>query len=211
MEETFNKAIEILYLAKQNDVEILLNGDQLQLKIAEDKTIDNDLLKEIRDNKKIIIDLLSNDNWKSTIINKSNYKISSFNRDVVKHIPLSFSQERLWFIDRLEGSVQYHVPAVLRLTGHLNRAALSKALSAIVERHEILRTVYREEEGQVYQAVKAAGEWTLPESDGSKYAGDAAGLENYIAGLTQAPFNLGRDDMFRAELRSGLVWSIYWW
>src|ERR1700733_4191254 len=100
MEETFTKVIDILYLAKQNDVDIVLNGDQLQLKIPNDKTIDEDLLKEIRANKKIIIDLLSNDYWKSTIINNSNYKINSFDRNVVKPIPLSFSQERLWFIDR---------------------------------------------------------------------------------------------------------------
>ena len=38
-----------------------------------------------------------------------------------EHIPLSFSQERMWFIDRMEGSVQYHVPAVLRLKGNLNK------------------------------------------------------------------------------------------
>ena len=44
-----------------------------------------------------------------------------------KHIPLSFSQERLWFIDKLEGSVQYHIPSVLNLKGKLN----TKALEAI--------------------------------------------------------------------------------
>jgi len=200
MEETFTKAIDILYLAKQNDVDIVLNGDQLQLKIPNDKTIDEDLLKEIRANKKIIIDLLSNDAWKSTIINNSNYKIKSFERNVVNPIPLSFSQERLWFIDRLEGSLQYHLPEVLRLKGALNREALSKALGAIVDRHEILRTVYREENGQVYQEVKPAGNWVLRESEGSKYKEDQAGLDKYIAALTQAPFDLGKDDMFRAEL-----------
>ncbi len=157
MEETFTKAIDILYLAKQHDVEIILNGDQLQIKIREDKTIDNGLLEEIRANKKLLIDYLSNDAWRSGIINNDNHKITSFNRDVVSPIPLSFSQERLWFIDRLEGSVQYHLPEVLRLKGELNGGALSKALAEIVNRHEILRTVYREENGAVYQEVKPAG------------------------------------------------------
>ncbi len=40
-------------------------------------------------------------------------------------IPLSFSQERLWFIDRLEGSLQYHIPSVLKLSGKLNRKLLN--------------------------------------------------------------------------------------
>src|ERR1700729_2096158 len=115
MQETLTKAIDILYLAKQHDVEIILNDNQLQIKIREDKTIDKDLLEEIRANKQSIIDYLSNDALRSGIVNNDNHKIKSFNRDVVKVIPLSFSQERLWFIDRLEGSVNYHLPVILRL------------------------------------------------------------------------------------------------
>ena len=198
MEETITKAIDILYLAKQNEVDVILNGDQLQLKLPKDKTIDEDLLKEIRANKKIIIDFLSNNNWKSTIINNNNYKISSFNRDVVKRIPLSFSQERLWFIDRLEGSLQYHLPAVLRLKGNLDCKALSQALAEVVNRHEILRSVYMEENDQVYQRVKVAGNWQLRESDGRKYAKKE--LESYIQALIMEPFDLSKDDMFRADL-----------
>jgi hypothetical protein len=53
-----------------------------------------------------------------------------------ERIPLSFSQERIWFIDQLGGSRQYHVPAVLRLTGNLNKAALEFALQNTVRRHE---------------------------------------------------------------------------
>jgi len=200
MEETFTKAVDILYLAKQNDVDIILNGDHLQLKIPEDKTIDIDLLDKIRANKKLIIDFLSKDNWKLTIVNNGNHKITRFNRDVVKPLPLSFSQERLWFIDRLEGSLQYHLPVVLRLKGNLDREALSKALGEVVNRHEVLRTIYEEENGRVYQRVKVAGAWQLKEADGRKYAGDQAGLESYIRRLTLEPFDLGKDDMLRAEL-----------
>src|SRR6202012_2214525 len=58
-----------------------------------------------------------------------------------QYIPLSFSQERLWFIDRLEGSVQYNQPSVLRLKGDLNIELLEKTLRAIIDRHEVLRTV----------------------------------------------------------------------
>lgn len=57
-------------------------------------------------------------------------------------LPLSWAQQRLWFLDRLDpaASLAYHIPAALRLTGHLHREALGRALDRIVARHEVLRT-----------------------------------------------------------------------
>jgi len=117
-----------------------------------------------------------------------------------ENIPLSFSQERLWFIDRLEGSVQYHVPAVIRLKGNLNINALTFALQGIVNRHEVLRSVMQEEDGQVYQHVKYPGGWELAIVDGSAYMADDSLLQQYIQQLIRAPFDLSKDDMFRASL-----------
>ena len=76
-------------------------------------------------------------------------------------IPLSFSQERLWFIDQLEGSVQYHVPVVLRMRGRLDECGLAYALGGIVDRHEVLRTVIRQQNGETYQEMleKEAGNY----------------------------------------------------
>ncbi|HKI05115.1 MAG TPA: amino acid adenylation domain-containing protein, partial [Thermoanaerobaculia bacterium] len=63
-------------------------------------------------------------------------------------IPLSFAQERLWFLDRLRpGSSAYNMPAAVRLTGDLDVAALAAAVSEIVRRHEALRTVFVESPG----------------------------------------------------------------
>ena len=56
-------------------------------------------------------------------------------------IPYSFRQERLWFIDRLEGSVQYHLPVVLRIKGEVNKEAIWMSMKGVVNRHEALRTV----------------------------------------------------------------------
>ena len=61
MEQTFNKIIDILYLAKKDGVEFILNGEKLQLKVASSKTIDKDLLEDIRNNKHLIIDFLNNE------------------------------------------------------------------------------------------------------------------------------------------------------
>ncbi len=68
--------------------------------------------------------------------------------------PLSFSQQRLWFLDKLEpGSPLYNIPAVLRLNGTLDIAALEKSFNKIIERHEVLRTTFTEENGEALQIV----------------------------------------------------------
>ena len=67
-------------------------------------------------------------------------------------LPMSFAQQRLWFLDQLEpNSPLYNVPTVLRVTGKLNEAALQSALEAIVARHEVLRTRFVSIEGNPAQ------------------------------------------------------------
>ncbi len=70
--------------------------------------------------------------------------------------PLSFAQERLWFLDRLEpGSALYNLPAAVELRGRLSVPALAASLAAITARHEILRTSYGERDGQPLAVVAA--------------------------------------------------------
>ncbi|GAA3937011.1 hypothetical protein GCM10022209_34820 [Chitinophaga oryziterrae] len=116
------------------------------------------------------------------------------------HIPLSFSQERLWFIDQMEGSVHYHVPTVLRLKGILDKDALSYAIQTIVNRHEVLRTVIEQEDGQAYQRVNAAGKWELDIIDKVQYRKSKAALQDGIADLISKPFDLYKDHMLRVHL-----------
>ncbi|WP_055547156.1 non-ribosomal peptide synthetase [Streptomyces kanamyceticus] len=70
-------------------------------------------------------------------------------------IPLSYAQRRLWFLSRLEEhGAAYNVPLALRLTGSLDRDALIRAFTDVVERHEVLRTGYLEVDGEPYQQVR---------------------------------------------------------
>ena len=200
MEQEFTKVIDLIYLAKQDGIEIVLNDERLQLKIPDNKTIDKNLLQEIKDHRSQIIDFLSNENWKSKTVNKNHKKIGRFDREVVKQIPLSFSQERLWFIDKLEGSLQYHLPTVLRLRGNLNREALEFALQAILTRHESLRTIFTEQDGQPSQFVKDEKDWELEIIDGFNYKDQPQNLHTYIDALIKKPFDLSKDYMMRAEL-----------
>ncbi|WP_330293006.1 amino acid adenylation domain-containing protein [Streptomyces sp. NBC_00576] len=69
-------------------------------------------------------------------------------------IPLSYAQQRLWFMSRLDaGNTAYTVPWALRLTGRLDRPALQAALTDLVARHEPLRTLYPDFQGTPYQRV----------------------------------------------------------
>ena len=69
-------------------------------------------------------------------------------------IPLSYAQQRMWFINRFDPTLAaYNIPAVMRLTGDLDAAALGAAIADVVARHEILRTTYPEADGQPVQVI----------------------------------------------------------
>ena len=82
---------------------------------------------------------------------------TSYHIPRIKHsgkAPLSYAQQRLWFLDQLEpGSPLYNLHLSLRLKGRLDRESLQKALNIIISRHEALRTVFRMEGDEAYQVI----------------------------------------------------------
>ncbi|GJM33275.1 MAG: hypothetical protein DHS20C18_22760 [Saprospiraceae bacterium] len=110
-------------------------------------------------------------------------------------IPLSYSQERIWFLDKLNGSTEYHMPYVQYFDQELMIPALEHALTTIIDRHSILRTVIREEEGIACQEILDVNNWQLViEQQGDK------SLQSMIEAMIEKPFDLANDYMFRASL-----------
>ncbi|HEX6641115.1 MAG TPA: amino acid adenylation domain-containing protein, partial [Thermoanaerobaculia bacterium] len=71
-----------------------------------------------------------------------------------ERVPLSFAQQRLWFLHRMEGAhALYNIPLALRFAGAVDADALERAINDVVARHEILRTIFPDEHGVPYQQV----------------------------------------------------------
>ncbi|HEU0077678.1 MAG TPA: amino acid adenylation domain-containing protein, partial [Longimicrobiaceae bacterium] len=118
-------------------------------------------------------------------------------------LPLSFAQERLWFIDRLEpGSAVYNIPGAWRLEGALDEAALERALGEIVRRHEALRTVFAEVDGSPVQVIAPFGAFALPVEDlsGLGEADREAAVGRRAGEEARRPFDLSAGPLFRAAL-----------
>ena len=80
--------------------------------------------------------------------------------------PLSFAQQRLWFLDQLEpGNPIYNIPSALRLAGSLNITALEQSFNEIVRRHKVLRTTFAMMDEQPVQVIVPELRITLPVAD----------------------------------------------
>ncbi len=117
-------------------------------------------------------------------------------------LPLSFAQQRLWFLAQFEGaSAAYHMPGGIRLKGHLNREALIRALDCIVARHEGLRTSFTVIDGQPVQQIGPEDiGFALVERDLRSHE-DIEGEVRRLAGAdVAAPFALDVGPLIRGQL-----------
>ncbi|MUG92221.1 amino acid adenylation domain-containing protein [Scytonema sp. UIC 10036] len=118
-------------------------------------------------------------------------------------LPLSFAQQRLWFLEQLEpGSAVYNIPVAVQLSGQIDQAALERSLNAIISRHEALRTNFITVEEQPIAVIAETRSLmlpvmdlrTLPESE-KEFSAQRLATQEAVR-----PFDLATDLLVRAKL-----------
>ncbi|HEU4766139.1 MAG TPA: condensation domain-containing protein, partial [Pyrinomonadaceae bacterium] len=139
---------------------------------------------------------------------KGTQKVSSAAKRIPRHngsgdLPLSYAQQRLWFLDQLRpGDATYNIPAAVRLRGSLNVKAMEDALSEVVRRHEILRTTFPAVAAQPRQVIHSAQPIRLPVKSLMSLPEDLREDEvRRLARLNSSePFDLAHGPLLRASL-----------
>ncbi|KZN67216.1 hypothetical protein N473_08315 [Pseudoalteromonas luteoviolacea CPMOR-1] len=118
--------------------------------------------------------------------------------------PLSFAQQRIWFIDHMQGhSEQYQLQGAYQIEGKLDRGRLTRAFSSVIQAHPMLRfTFHQDSEGTAYQKDNADSVFVLNDTDLSAYAGSHQQhlIDDIVAADIKRGFDLSSDLMLRASL-----------
>ncbi|MGG8495335.1 amino acid adenylation domain-containing protein [Tenacibaculum sp. TC6] len=124
-------------------------------------------------------------------------EIKAYSR--TENIPLSYSQESIWFLDQLHGgSSEYHIPAALKFKGKINVELLEDCLREIIDRHEVLRSIVNNNQEIPCLEFLNSEKWSL-EVIKEKFV-DESELESKIVDLIERPFNLTKDYKLKASL-----------
>ena len=139
------------------EVKLWLEDDTQLRCSAPDDVLTPELIAQLQARKPEIIAFLQQAN----LVNQK--KVTSIpSTPRTDKLPLSFAQQRLWFLEQLQpGSSTYHIPTAVRLTGFLNVQVLEQVLNTIIERHEILRTNFQTVEEELFQVIASSREFVL--------------------------------------------------
>jgi amino acid adenylation domain-containing protein len=199
------KTVEFLSYLRDLDIQISLEGDRLRCN-APEGTLTPERRAEIQARKSEIISFLRAANH-TTHLNATS--LAPISRD--NPLPLSFAQQRLWFLDQLvPENAFYNVPAAMRLVGSLNLAALEETFNEIVRRHEALRTTFVTAEGKPAQAIAPTltvsipvidlRSRSLPPGESLSKAERELQARRLTAQEAQRPFDLSKGPLLRVTL-----------
>ena len=189
--------LELLSNLRSKDIEIWADGDQLGYK-APKGALTPDLRKELAARKSEILALL---HQADTVTSSASFPLKPVSR--AGDLPLSFAQERLWFLHHLEpDSVAYSMPRSIRLKGVLRKDALQKAYVELARRHETLRTTFHSSDGNPVLRIAAEPNILFDTADlrhlpGMEREAEAKRLSDEDA---RKPFDLARGPLFRIRL-----------
>ena len=181
-------AVEILSLLAEKGVKLSVVDGQLKVS-APKGVLTAELRQLLVSNKLEILELLS-----TTGKSSAQEPIPVADRN--SSLPLSFGQQRLWFLNEFEpGSSLYNIPSALRLQGKLHQDSLQQALDQLVARHESLRTTFADNGDQPIQIVADTLHIPVEQVDVNNI-GDTE-LNSRLTGLCLQPFSLQQGPLLR--------------
>ncbi|WPV65668.1 non-ribosomal peptide synthetase [Chitinophaga sp. LS1] len=188
--------IELINRLSEEKISLSVDGEDLRLVFEnESGTLPEDLLQVIKANKQELIRYLNKYTKEGQVAPIRPVAVS-------KNYPLSEGQRRLWILSQFpEAAMAYTMPVRITLEPHYIPGNLEKALLSVIDRHEILRTVFREnEEGEIRQVVLSAGEFpfSFQQQDASEW--DESAVKKYLEEEAALPFDLWAGPLLRAGL-----------
>ena len=196
MEDT----LKLLKQLADQGVDVILKDDNLKL-IGEKGSLREDLITAVRVQKNSIIEHLRLTELSSSVTQKIEVTKST---DTKGTFPLAFPQQRLWFLEQLHGSGPgYTIPGVIDISSSFDIARAESAFRKIIERHRILRTVYKQVEGSRNAVQEVLGEFDFRLSRYDLRAVDTDDkmrkVTEYIARFSKDKFDLSKELVIRAS------------
>ncbi|HEY9134283.1 MAG TPA: condensation domain-containing protein, partial [Pseudomonadales bacterium] len=190
-------AHELLSKARAAGIKLWLDGDELKFK-APKGAFTPEIKSQLIKFKPEVIAFLRN---AKTIDDSGKEAIPKV--DDAEKYPLSFAQQRLWFIEQLDpGDISYNIPIALRLTGAVDVNVLNKVFREIINRHEALRAGFENHQGEGWQRIKDLGSWAIVVDDLSELSEyrQEQSLKKFLYREATISFDLVKDTLIRAKL-----------
>lgn len=189
--------IELLESLRDLDINLWVEEGQLRFK-APRGALSDPIRNRIKKRKQEIISFLEET---QSLVQRERLAITPVPRD--QDLPLSFTQQRLWFLDQLQpGDVTYNLPVAVRLRGNLDIDALTQSLQELCRRHEALRTTFPIRDGAAVQSIAERSEIQLRivDEDAGRGASRNGDLHQLVSKLASEPFDLQQGPLFRPAL-----------
>lgn len=188
---------ELLRELREANIKVNINGEDLEISTSDNSTISPTILTKLRGAKQELLDFLK---ASSSVNNFKNIPLASIQDDY----PLSSSQYRIWVtVQGEQSSLAYNMPGAVQFQGKLDRENFFKAIDYLIRRHEILRTVFRENsEGEIRQVIIAPAVFDFsPKFDDLRTDAHKAGkVSTIIAASTRTIFELERGPLLKMHL-----------
>ncbi|WP_338356170.1 amino acid adenylation domain-containing protein [Yeosuana marina] len=197
MKNNNTSTIQYLLEIQQKGVIATIEDKTVKFKVAKGKILSPEEIHELKNRKDEILAFLLKEGSKIYYAKDETNRILPFDRKQFTKIPLSFSQESSWMQEKLLGNAINLRPDTLRFRGNLDVNAMKWALKEVVNRHDILRTLIKEEDGLPYQVICPKDTWEMKYTSKLTKKKD---LDYYLKEEKQAKIDLTKDYGFRAHL-----------